>query len=1383
MALAGESGSKVAVGIMEKRTKGRFPVYVPGLNVNSYLQTVDIFFALNKTPEDEKALEFITSVGQETANRIIGSFKPDKIVNKTFAQIVAKFKVLHEENKNVFAERHRLITRKQEEGESLDDFAIDLQNIVEHCSVGADTEATLVQSVFVAGIRSDKTREAMLRDADHSLNLAKLLEKAKTIEIAASEARKMYKQSVEQVNYVGPMSSTRMKKIVKPGKFVESAGGNQYQKDISSYRGGRDKVSAETVCYNCYNKGHLSYHCTLPKTKKPRYVAQHPRGSSNRKRAFEERINQLSAAMDDLKMSLEDETDSGADQSAEEPTDEEQQSNWMNNVLLGKSDNSKPAFVELNVNGKNLLMECDTGACATICSFNTFKEKFSKCTLLPDKRSFFVISGETVNVVGKINVRVKFQKRVLTLSLLVIKSPKNFVSLLGRDWLNAIWPHWRDAFALNSLHDTNRDRWVNNTVKQLKSDFASVFDDDLTEPIRNVVVDIRIDESAKPIVHKPYTVAFKHREAVSTHLDELEAKGILEKTEYAEWASPIVVVVKPNKKDIRVCMDGSKTVNPHIITHHYPLPVIDELITNKSGAKTFALIDLRGAYQQLVVSEASKRLLVINTHKGLYAYRRLPFGVKPAATIFQSVMDKILQGIPNVQAYIDDILIWAETDEELMKTIKLVLQRLEKHNVKINAEKCKWFVSHVKYLGHILSEAGVSPNPEKVRAITAVSEPKSKTQLKAFLGMITFYTKFIPKLSLILSPMYQLLKKDTKWCWNLACKQAFEKSKNAICSAKVLTHFDPSKPITVTCDASDEGISGILSHTKNDREMPVFFVSRRLSSAEKKYPILHREALAIVFAMEKFYKYVLGQKVSIITDHKPLLGIFNNKKGGPSVIATRLQRYFLRLSIFDFKISHVAGKENPIADCLSRLPVDQDMSSADLEESQRSSFNHLNYLIDDQKVNINSKIIAAASMDDPVLSKVLKFTQNGWPSHVKEKPLKQYYAKRHELDVESGCLIFGERIVVPNSLQLPALQLLHANHRGIQKMKQIARKYLYWEGCGTDIENYVGSCKQCQILGIDRTPRVYGNWPMTKTPFERVHIDFFHKFSRTFLILVDSYSRWIEIRRMTKTDANNVTHELDNIFTNFGFAATIVSDNGPPFNSHGFRKYCEMRNIEHILCPPYHPASNGLAERAVQTTKAVLGKLIKENDSYSSLQIDNEISKFLFHHHQTPTTEDKIIPNERIFSFIPRSHITGLRDRKPTFNDSSQKENKFKINTKVIYTYKANGRAFSTEAKIIKQLSNLTYVIDINGENRKVHKNQLKWVPQKPFVLKNSIRNETGQDLDENSYETTSTKPKKERKYKRKTSTVNQTLRRSTRIYKSKHRNLNLGQLLKKKKS
>lgn len=305
----------------------------------------------------------------------------------------------------------------------------------------------------------------------------------------------------------------------------------------------------------------------------------------------------------------------------------------------------------------------------------------------------------------------------------------------------------------------------------------------------------------------------------------------------------------------------------------------------------------------------------------------------------------------------------------------------------------------------------------------------------------------------------------------------------------------------------------------------MFFVSRKLSKAEKKYPILHREALAIVFSMEKFYKYVLGQKVCIVTDHKPLIGIFKGKKGGPTVVANRLQRYFLRLSIFDFTITYKPGKDNHVADCLSRLPLDQELSSSDLEESHRSSLTGLNYLVEKKKITLNAEIISNHSLKDPLISTVIEFVQKGWPRKVTEKPLRKFYAKRYQLGMDSGCLVLGDRTVIPSALKTSALKMLHANHRGIHKMKQLARMYLYWNGIDTDIENWTRACKQCQLLGINRTPRIYGNWPVTTQPFERVHIDFFHKNNQTYLILVDAYSRWLEIRKMNKTTATNVSQE------------------------------------------------------------------------------------------------------------------------------------------------------------------------------------------------------------------------------------------------------------------
>lgn len=445
--------------VVEKRTKGRFPVYLAGLNVNSYLQTVEIYFKLNQTPNDEKALEFITSVGQETANRIIGSFKPEKIVNKSYEQIIEKFQKLHEENKNVFAERYRLISRKQAVGESLDDFAIDLQDIVEHCGVKVETEAVLVQSIFVAGLKNDNTREIMLREGSEELDLAKLLEKAKSIETATQESRKMAQHEIVEVNYIDRRGASAgfSRNVVKRSSMGEATHAANRNADLYNHRGSF-RPSSSTVCYNCYNKGHLSYECTFPKSKKPRNSAPTPPKGAGYKLAYEERINQLTAAMEELKSSLQDDSDLSDKQSADGSEDDSPNLvNNVNSLLLGKL-NTTPAFVDLTINGKNITLECDTGACATICSLETYEKYFNKIKLIPIHKHFYVVSGDKVSVVGTLPVQVKLREKLLHLTIVVIKSLREFTPLLGRDWLNVIWPDWRESFALNSIHIDARKR-------------------------------------------------------------------------------------------------------------------------------------------------------------------------------------------------------------------------------------------------------------------------------------------------------------------------------------------------------------------------------------------------------------------------------------------------------------------------------------------------------------------------------------------------------------------------------------------------------------------------------------------------------------------------------------------------------------------------------------------------------------------------------------------------------------------------------------------------------------------------------------------------------------------------------------------------------------
>ena len=770
-------------------------------------------------------------------------------------------------------------------------------------------------------------------------------------------------------------------------------------------------------------------------------------------------------------------------------------------------------------------------------------------------------------------------------------------------------------------------------------------------------------------------------------------------------------------------MDGSVTINPFIETHHYPLPIIDELLCNKSEAKIFAVLDLKGAYQQLVVSEYTKSLLAIQTIKGLYRFKRLPFGVKPAASIFQSVMDQILTGLENVQVYIDDILIWAKDERELLERIENVLDRLLKFNVKVNWDKCQWFVSKVLYLGHELSEKGISANKEKVRAVVEAPEPQNVAQLKAFLGLMNYYAKFIPNLSFILAPLYNLQKKDTKWIWDDRCRRAFKECKRELCSEKLLTHYDPKKEIIVTTDACLDGVSGVLSHIVKGEERPVFFVSRALTSAERNYPTLHREALAVVFAMEKFYKYVYGHFVKIFSDHKPLEGIFN--KGGSSIVAQRLQRYVLRLSIFDYVLKHRPGKDIGHADGLSRLPIIGTPSRADERESK---FFTIKSIAKGSPMSLNLELIRSETKIDPELNKVRELVMNGWPNARVTPDLKRYFSKYRELSVEFDCVIYGNRTIIPRSLHKAALKILHANHAGIVRMKQIAREYIYWEGINRDIEVYVKSCEPCQALRKDKPNKEFGKWREATHPLERVHIDFFHFKGQTCLIFIDAYSRWLEIKVMNRTTASKVIQALDSIFCTFGYAETIVSDNGPPFDSHEFNNYARNHEIDLIHSPPYHPQSNGIVERAVQTVKSVLRKLAYEHKSH--FQMTDEIENFLFTHRNSPGTEDNIIPSHKMFAFKPRFELTKFRIvkntkiskieiEKPKIEKQSHQETtctklkpkaglQFKEREEVLYSARKNGYVQWYPAKIVKRKSEFTYIIKVSDSVKLAHINQLR---------------------------------------------------------------------------
>ena len=294
------------------------------------------------------------------------------------------------------------------------------------------------------------------------------------------------------------------------------------------------------------------------------------------------------------------------------------------------------------------------------------------------------------------------------------------------------------------------------------------------------------------------------------------------------------------------------------------------------------------AYQQLELDDQSKEIVTINTHKGLFTYHRLPFGVSSAPGIFQRIIESVLQGIPHVLVYLDDILVTGQNTEEHLKNLEEVLSRLQQAGLRLKSSKCVFMSPSVEYLGYHNDKDGLHSSEKKVKAVKDAPTPRNITELKAYLGLLMYYGKFLPNLATTLAPLYSLLHKDATWCWNSQHKDAFIHSKQLLTSETLLVHYDPTKELVLSCDASQYGIGAVLSQVYDKLEKPVAYVSRSLSSAEKNYSQLEKEGLAIVFGIKKFHNYLFGRRFTLCTDHKPLQSLLNESKAIPTIASARI---------------------------------------------------------------------------------------------------------------------------------------------------------------------------------------------------------------------------------------------------------------------------------------------------------------------------------------------------------------------------------------------------------------------------------------------------------------------------------------------------------------
>lgn len=959
-------------------------------------------------------------------------------------------------------------------------------------------------------------------------------------------------------------------------------------------------------------------------------------------------------------------------------------------------EGQKRKFVQVKINGEKVQFQLDTGSDISIINETTWK-RINKPRLTKTDKIARGVSGRRLKFSGEFLCEVSFLGKTKKSKIYVLQNSSN---LMGSDLIILF-----DLFEIpiNSfcnridVSPAGKNKNKDNLIKDLKTEFPRVFSGGLGNCTKTEVK-FEVKENVKPVFKPKRKVPYAALETVNQELQRLEEMGVISKIGYSDWSSPVVFVKKKNHK-IRVCADFSTGLNDCLKEPSYPLPSPEDVFVKLNGGKIFSKIDLSDAYLQVRVDEDCAKYLTINTHKGLYKFNRLPFGLKVAPSLFQQIMDTMLADLEFAVAYLDDVLIKSKNTKEHLEHIRAVFKKIEEYGFKVSSEKCDFFMSEIKYLGQIINAKGRRPDPKRAEAIKNMPIPKNITTLQAFLGLANYYGIYIKNMHDLRAPLNNLLKKDVKWNWTDKCQQAFEKIKSALTSDLALTHYDPKQEIIVASDASDYGIGAVILHKFEDgSKKPVAHVSRSLLPAEKNYSQIEKESLAIVFALKKFHKFIHGRSFLLQTDHRPLLSIYGSKKGIPTHTANRLQRWGTELLNYNFKMEFLPSNKIGHADGLSRLiprslePLEDMVIAAlrdetDFKEALCNAIRELPVTLDEIRIKAG-KDEFIKKMKEEVISK------------------KKYKTSRNSsaYSICDEVLLYAGRVVMPVVLQRRMLKEFHQGHPGIARMKALMRSYIYWPKMDKDIEQIVKACRGCQ-LAAKAPPVKIIPWPKTDVPWTRLHIDYAGPMNgHHYLIVVDSYSKWPEIFKCKHPTSTTTIKVLDELFSRFGVPKTIVSDNGTQFTSSEFKDFCRCLSIDHTTTSPYHPRSNGQAERFVDTFKRALRKNHGMDTEEKTLQ------KFLSVYRITPNTVSGMSPAELMFARKIRSVFDRLLPS-PT-KKYTKKSNFlckfFKTGDKVFFKNFKNGKTFWDDGVISKRIGGIMYwVKSFKGEHKR-HLNQLR---------------------------------------------------------------------------
>ena len=723
-------------------------------------------------------------------------------------------------------------------------------------------------------------------------------------------------------------------------------------------------------------------------------------------------------------------------------------------------------------------------------------------------------------------------------------------------------------------------------------EFSDVFPDELPglPPDREIEFVIDLTQGAAPVSIAPYRMAPAEKVELRKQLDELLEKGFI-RPSTSPWGAP-VLFVKKHDGSLRLCVDY-RQLNRLTIKNKYPLPRIDELFDQLGGSCYFSKIDLRSGYHQLKIREEDIPKTAFRTRYGHFEFLVMPFGLTNAPAAFMDLMNRVFRPYLDqfIIVFIDDILIYSKNEEEHAEHLRIALQTLREHGLYAKREKCDFWMTKVKFLGHVVSEEGISVDPSKIEAVLNWERPKNVSEIRSFLGLAGYYRRFVENFSKIASPLTKLTRKNVKFVWDDKCEEAFEELKRRLTSAPVLIIPNNEEPYTVYTDASGNGLGCVLMQ----HGRVVAYASRQLKPHERNYPTHDLELAAVVFALKIWRCYLYGAKFELYSDHQSLKYLFTQKD-----LNLRQRRWTEYMVDYDFSIQYHPGKANAVADALSRKNNGR-IASLALEDWRRvtiADFN-LQYYEDNERAFLFN-VIATPTL-------IQKVKQGQWHDEGLRRVWEQIQ-NGEQLDgwqIEpEGFLLYKGRLVVPEDpyLRHAVLDEAHrskfAIHPGSTKMYMDLKRQYWWRGMKRDVATFVSKCMTCQQVKAEhqKPGGELRSLPIPEWKWDHVTMDFVTGFPKT---QIGHDAVWVIVDRLTKTAhfipirTNYSVSKLcqlyvEKVVTLHGVPMSIVSDRDTRFTSKFWRGLQRALGTQLNFSTAFHPQTDGQSERVIQILEDML---------------------------------------------------------------------------------------------------------------------------------------------------------------------------------------------------